>query len=107
MVTSNVLTLKGLNIICGIITICIYRDIRYRGGGAGLELGIVMRLSVVSATPPPSGTYGDLTFIESNAPAQLARLGVNNWSNDPPRPCPVLKILNGQRGAYCSTTQNK
>ena len=68
-----------------------------------------MRLSVISATPPPHpGHMGDLTFIESNAPAQLARLGVNNLSNDPPRPCPVLKIiLNGQRGAYCSTTQNK
>ena len=52
----------------------------------------IMRLSVVSATPPHPGHMGDLTFIESNAPAQLARLGVNNWSNDPPRPCPVLKI---------------
>ena len=62
-----------------------------------------MRLSMVSATPPPHpGHMGDLTFIESNAPAQLARLGVNNWSNDPPRPCPVL--LNGLRFTlfYCS-----
>ena len=33
--------------------------------------------------PPPNPEHmGDLTFIESNAPAQLARLGVNNWSND-------------------------
>ena len=54
---------------------------------------------MVSATPPHPGHMGDLTFIKSNAPAQLARLGVN-ITGQMTLLDPVLKII--LNGLWCT-----